>query len=62
MAISGLTAVDTFHTGHGCVSRHLGFVADSLDVVADSIESLADCPVFVAVFMTIGLQQFQTRC
>ncbi len=54
---------DTFHSGHHCcVSGHLGFVADSLDVVADSIESLADCPVFVAVFMTIGLQQFQTRC
>ncbi len=30
-------------------------MADSSDVVADSIESLADYPVFVAVFMTVGL-------
>ncbi len=41
--------MDTFHTGHGCVSGNLGFVANSLDVVADSIESVADCPVFMSV-------------
>ncbi len=50
-----MTAVDTFHTGHCYVSGNLGFVADSSDVFADSIDFVADCPVFVAVFMTVGL-------
>jgi hypothetical protein len=43
------------HRPRLCLSGHLGIVAVSLDVVADSMESLADCPVFVAVFMTVGL-------
>ncbi len=41
-----MTATDTFHTGHGCVSGNLEFVAESMDVAADSSES---------VFMTVSL-------